>query len=54
MENLKLDANEYLPLRDVVFKILEGGYFKRRSKTRRAVDGIAVSSKTRGEPYTDP
>ena len=45
-DDLTLNMDAYLPLRDVVFK--------RRSQTGRAAYGVTAGSKAGGEPYTDP
>lgn len=52
-DDLTLNMDAYLPLRDVVFNTLRGN-FKRRSQTGRAAYGVTAGSKAWGEPYTDP
>ena len=53
-DDLTLNMDAYLPLRDVVFNTLREAIFKRRVKTRRASDGTAACCKVRRQPYTDP
>lgn len=53
-DDLTLNMDAYLPLRDVVFNTLRRGNFKRRSQTGRAAYGVTAGSKAWGEPYTDP
>ena len=53
-EDLTLNMDAYLPLRDVVFNTLREANFKRGIKTGRAADGAAACGKTWCQPYTDP
>lgn len=48
--NLKVNMNEYLPLRDVVFNTLRDA-FKRGAGAWRAVDGDPVSGAAWRQPY---
>lgn len=53
-DNLKLNVDAYLPLRDVVFHYTAGGDPERRVKTGGAFDGIAACIQIRSVENTDP
>lgn len=53
-DDLTLNMDAYLPLRDVVFNTLREAILKGELKTRRASDGTAACCKVRRQPYTDP
>ena len=50
-EELKLNMDAYLPLRDVVFHTLRDAILK--GDLRRKTDGDASRRETRRQPYTD-
>ena len=52
--NLKVNMNEYLPLRDVVFNTLRQAILMRRIKTRGETDGDPAGRASWGKPYTNP
>lgn len=52
-EDLTLNMNAYLPLRDVVFNTLREAILK-ESLSRGASYGAAAGSKAWGEPHADP
>ena len=61
--HFEVNMDEYLPLRDVVFKTLrqailkgelEPGNLKRRTGTGRAPDGDPACGAAWREPYPDP
>lgn len=53
-DNLKLNVDAYLPLRDVVFHTLREAILKGRVKTGGAFDGIAACIQIRSVENTDP
>ena len=55
MENkLKVNMNEYLPLRDVVFNTLRQAILKGELEPRRASDGNPACRPSGRQPYPDP
>ena len=50
-DDLTLNMDAYLPLRDVVFNTLREAILK---GDLRAAYGVTAGSKAWGEPYTDP
>lgn len=53
-EDLKLNMNAYLPLRDVVFQTLREAILKGDLATGRTADGIAACRQAGRQPYADP
>ena len=53
-DNLELQMDAYLPLRDVVFQTLRGAILKGDLETGRASDGITACIQTGRKPNTDP
>ena len=53
-DDLTLNMDAYLPLRDVVFNTLREAILKGDTQTGRAAYGVTAGSKAWGEPYTDP
>ena len=52
-DDLTLNMDAYLPLRDVVFNTLREAILKGDLKPGAAY-GVTAGSKAWGEPYTDP
>ena len=53
-EDLTLNMDAYLPLRDVVFNTLREAILKGELKPGERYDGTAACGKTWCQPYTDP
>ena len=53
-EDLTLNMNAYLPLRDVVFNTLREAILKGELKPGERSYGAAACSKAWGEPHADP
>ena len=53
-DKLKVNMNEYLPLRDVVFNTLRQAIITRRICTRRASDGDRTCESIRSQQNTCP
>ena len=52
--NFKVNMNEYLPLRDVVFNTLRQAILKGELAPGGKTDGDPAGRKIRCKPYTDP